>query len=154
MTQLIPPVGATLLALVSIVVGVALPVGGRLTPTLRSLAVLPLIAGIAVVRAALAEITAHQTTINTFGEPTFLVTTGPYARSRNPMYLGMTLVLGAVAVAVGSPVALVGPAGFVALSRIWYIPTEERSLRKQFPITYDEYASRVPRWFGLRQWTR
>jgi protein-S-isoprenylcysteine O-methyltransferase Ste14 len=73
-----------------------------------------------------------------------LTMTGPYAHTRNPLYLGSMLIAAGFAVAMLSwPVALVLAAGFAAI----YVPviaSEERFLSATFPEFYD-YSCRVPR---------
>ncbi|MGA9673683.1 MAG: isoprenylcysteine carboxylmethyltransferase family protein [Terracidiphilus sp.] len=73
-----------------------------------------------------------------------LTQTGPYAHTRNPLYLGSMLIAAGFAVALLSwPVAVMLAAGFAAI----YIPviaSEERFLRATFP-EFDEYCRRVPR---------
>ena len=73
-----------------------------------------------------------------------LTQTGPYAHTRNPLYLGSMLMAAGFAVALLSwPVGLVLAAGFIAI----YVPviaSEERFLRETFP-DFDEYCRRVPR---------
>jgi protein-S-isoprenylcysteine O-methyltransferase Ste14 len=73
-----------------------------------------------------------------------LTQTGPYAHTRNPLYLGSILIAAGFAVALLSwLVALVLAAGFAVI----YIPViagEERFLRAAFP-GFDDYCRRVPR---------
>lgn len=73
-----------------------------------------------------------------------LTTTGPYAHTRNPLYLGSILIAAGFAVALMSwPVALALALMFIAI----YVPviaSEERFLRATFP-GFDEYCRRVPR---------
>ena len=73
-----------------------------------------------------------------------LTVTGPYAYTRNPLYLGSMLIAAGFALALMSwPVALLIVVGFVAI----YIPviaSEERFLRATF-AGFDEYCRRVPR---------
>jgi protein-S-isoprenylcysteine O-methyltransferase Ste14 len=73
-----------------------------------------------------------------------LTMTGPYAHTRNPLYLGSMLMAAGFAVALQSwPVALVLALGFLVI----YVPviaSEERFLRATFP-GFDEYCQRVPR---------
>jgi len=73
-----------------------------------------------------------------------LTTTGPYAYTRNPLYLGSLIIAAGFAVAARSLwIALAMAVIFVAI----YVPVmnfEERFLRSQFP-NFDEYAHRVPR---------
>lgn len=73
-----------------------------------------------------------------------LTQTGPYAYTRNPLYLGSMLIAFGFAVALLSwAVALVLAAGFLII----YIPviaSEERFLRATFP-DFNQYCRRVPR---------
>jgi protein-S-isoprenylcysteine O-methyltransferase Ste14 len=73
-----------------------------------------------------------------------LTVTGPYAHTRNPLYLGSMLIAAGFALALLSwPVALLLAAGFAVI----YIPviaSEERFLRATFPA-FEAYCRRVPR---------
>jgi protein-S-isoprenylcysteine O-methyltransferase Ste14 len=73
-----------------------------------------------------------------------LAVTGPYAYTRNPLYLGSMLMAAGFAVALLSwPLALLLAAGFAVI----YIPviaSEERFLRDTFP-GFEDYCRRVPR---------
>jgi protein-S-isoprenylcysteine O-methyltransferase Ste14 len=75
------------------------------------------------------------------------MTTGPYAYTRNPMYIAeLALWLGS-AILFGSLVILLG---FVVLTGviILVVPWEERGLETQFGETYRQYQARVSRWLG------
>jgi protein-S-isoprenylcysteine O-methyltransferase Ste14 len=73
-----------------------------------------------------------------------LTTTGPYAHTRNPLYLGSTLIAAGFAVALQSwPVALVLALGF-AMIYIPVIASEESFLRATFP-EFGAYCRQVPR---------
>jgi protein-S-isoprenylcysteine O-methyltransferase Ste14 len=73
-----------------------------------------------------------------------LTVTGPYAHTRNPLYLGSMLIAAGFAVALLSwSVALVLAVGF-AMIYVPVIASEERYLRGTFP-GFDEYCRRVPR---------
>jgi protein-S-isoprenylcysteine O-methyltransferase Ste14 len=73
-----------------------------------------------------------------------LTTTGPYAYTRNPLYLGSLAIAAGFGVASGSP----GLSGtIIGIFCAIYIPTiysEEQYLRAHFP-TFDAYAATVPR---------
>jgi protein-S-isoprenylcysteine O-methyltransferase Ste14 len=75
-----------------------------------------------------------------------LVTSGPFAISRNPMYLGLALVLLGWAIGLGAATALAGPVIFVILVTIFQIRPEERVLREKFGDAYADYCKRVRRW--------
>jgi len=73
-----------------------------------------------------------------------LTQTGPYAYTRNPLYLGSMLIAAGFAVALLSwPVALVLGLGF-GMIYVPVIASEERFLRATFP-GFDDYCRRVPR---------
>jgi protein-S-isoprenylcysteine O-methyltransferase Ste14 len=73
-----------------------------------------------------------------------LTQTGPYAHTRNPLYLGSMLMAAGFALALLSwPVAMVLAAGFAVI----YVPviaSEERFLRATFPA-FEQYCLHVPR---------
>lgn len=79
-----------------------------------------------------------------------LTTTGPYAYTRNPLYLGSLVVAVGFAVAGWNPWLA---AGILLLFFVIYLPTirsEEEYLRQNFPA-FEEYARQVPRlWPRLR----
>ena len=79
--------------------------------------------------------------------PQILITTGPFAFSRNPRYLfAGTLWLG-LAIFLGSIPILVVLAGGVLLGN-YVVMREERTLGRQFGEVYLRYRSTVPRWLG------
>jgi protein-S-isoprenylcysteine O-methyltransferase Ste14 len=79
--------------------------------------------------------------------PPFLMTTGPYAFTRNPMYVAeLSLWLG-WATLFGSLVTLLGLVVLTVVI-ILILPWEERGLERQFGETYRLYQARVPRWLG------
>src|SRR5213078_1051628 len=77
-----------------------------------------------------------------------LATGGPYAMTRNPLYLGTLLVAAGLAIASREVMLAVLFAAAFALVYLPAIELEEQHLRKLFP-EYEEYARRVPR-LGLR----
>ena len=73
-----------------------------------------------------------------------LTATGPYAHTRNPLYLGSMLIAAGFALALESwVIAIVLALGF-AIVYIPVISSEERFLRAAFP-RFDEYRRQVPR---------
>jgi protein-S-isoprenylcysteine O-methyltransferase Ste14 len=80
------------------------------------------------------------------GRTTRLVTSGIYRFSRNPIYLGMLLVMIGWAVVLASPVAVVLSAAFVLYIDRFQIRPEERTLSALHGQDYRDYAERVRRW--------
>ena len=77
--------------------------------------------------------------------PGRLLTTGPYAVRRNPMYVGWALLHLGIGLAAGSgwivaslPVAV----GFLHRQVLW----EERALAQQFPVEFGRYRAAIPRY--------
>jgi protein-S-isoprenylcysteine O-methyltransferase Ste14 len=87
-----------------------------------------------------------RTTMHPFGQPRVLVTTGVFAHSRHPMYLGMMLLVIGLAILLGyvTPFALTALL-WVALN--WrFIPHEERVMSNAFGQEYQEYRAHTRRW--------
>lgn len=72
-------------------------------------------AGLALALAGARALRRAHTTISPFSphKTAVLVVNGIYGRTRNPMYLGLALVLVGIAIALANPAALAGPALFV-----------------------------------------
>ncbi len=106
------------------------------------------VAGVAISVAGILSFRRARTTTN----PTrpeaasSLVSAGIYQMTRNPMYLGLLLVLIAWAVFLSSAWALLGAAGFVLYMSRFQIAPEERALLRLFGSEYASYKARVRRW--------
>ena len=92
----------------------------------------------------------HRTTVDPVRveRAQHLVVDGPNRLTRNPMYLGLTGLLLAHAIARRSPSALIPLAGFVWLIDRHQIPAEEKALEERFGQDYLDYKETVPRWLG------
>ncbi len=77
---------------------------------------------------------------------TSLVSSGVYRQTRNPMYVGLLLVVVAWAVLLSAPWTLLGPLCFVAYIGRYQIAPEERVLAGLFGSEYAAYQARVRRW--------
>jgi protein-S-isoprenylcysteine O-methyltransferase Ste14 len=119
----------------------ALP-GGRILAA--GLAVVGLVAGLLGVF----SFRRAKTTVNPLQPETasHLVVSGIYRWTRNPMYLGMLLVLLGWALFLANALALVFPAAFVLLMNRLQIRPEERVLASMFGAGFADYQSRVRRW--------
>jgi protein-S-isoprenylcysteine O-methyltransferase Ste14 len=87
-----------------------------------------------------------ETGIEPFDEATTLVTRGFYRYTRNPMYLGMFLMLLGVAILLGSTGALLPVVLFVLVIRYNFVAGEERFLEAAFGRKYLDYKDKVRRW--------
>ena len=73
-----------------------------------------------------------------------LSTSGPYAHTRNPLYLGSTLLAAAFAAASHSLIVAVILAAYFAVFYPAVMREEEQELRARYGAAFDAYAARVP----------
>jgi protein-S-isoprenylcysteine O-methyltransferase Ste14 len=104
------------------------------------------IAGFVIIFRAAGRFQAAGTNIPPNLPATALVVDGIYRRTRNPFYLGMTLVYLGVSVAAGSvwAIGLVVPLVWVINTGV--IAREERYLERKFGDAYRAYKARVRQW--------
>lgn len=81
-----------------------------------------------------------------FDPPREFVATGPYHYCRNPMYLGLFLLLGGLGLDWRSVSVLLLTLLAVLAVHIVVVALEEPRLRKQFGPSYATYYESVPRW--------
>lgn len=79
-------------------------------------------------------------------KPTTVIISGPYRFSRNPMYLGWTLVSLGIGLIVNSGWVVMFLPGALLFLHLVTIPHEERSLERRFGQGYLSYKGRVRRW--------
>ena len=80
--------------------------------------------------------------------PSVLVTGGPQAWTRNPMYVGWTLLHVGVGLLARSPwVLATWPVSFALVHRS--VLREERGLAQRFGREFTDYRTQVPRYVGL-----
>jgi protein-S-isoprenylcysteine O-methyltransferase Ste14 len=75
-----------------------------------------------------------------------LVIKGPYAFTRNPMYLGVALLSLGIALGIGSLPMFLVPVLIFATANWVHIPFEEAKMRRQFGSAYDDFTHKVRRW--------
>lgn len=87
-----------------------------------------------------------RTTMAAFHEPDHLVTCGVYRFTRNPVYLGLTLMLAGACILLGARCLLVPVVIFLIVVDRWIIRREEKTIARKFGKAYEDYRSRTPRW--------
>lgn len=87
-----------------------------------------------------------QTTRDPRGKANSLAQDGLYRLSRNPMYLGMLILLLGVNIYLGSLILFPAPLVFMRIVTERFIKREERILLACFGDAYIQYKSRVRRW--------
>jgi protein-S-isoprenylcysteine O-methyltransferase Ste14 len=77
---------------------------------------------------------------------TSLVVAGVYSLTRNPMYLGMAVILIAWAGYLANPVSLIAVPCFIVYMNRFQIVPEEKVLELLFKSEFKSYMTRVRRW--------
>ena len=77
-----------------------------------------------------------------------LIMTGPFAMSRNPIYLGNTLAILGLAGLLNSLWLIAAAFAAAGLTSILAIRREEARLALRFGPAWTAYCARVPRWIG------
>jgi protein-S-isoprenylcysteine O-methyltransferase Ste14 len=89
------------------------------------------------------------TAVNPYAPSTALATTGVYAYLRNPMYVGLGLIVGGLGIALASDWMLVMLVAAALTIHFGVVKREERYLTAKFCDAYVRYRAAVPR-YGLR----
>ena len=147
---LVPPlVWLALFAGTMALAGWILPLAAWHLPGQTPLAAALVVCGIGVMAAGVLAFRRRGTTVNPMApeKASGLVTGGIYRVTRNPMYLGMAILLLGLALGMGSLSPLLIASLFPVVLTRFQIRHEEAALRRLFPDAYPGYAARVPRWF-------
>ncbi|HEX5558703.1 MAG TPA: isoprenylcysteine carboxylmethyltransferase family protein [Gaiellales bacterium] len=89
---------------------------------------------------------AARTPMDPREAPTAIVTGGPFARTRNPGYLGMALIYTGISLAANRRWPLVALPAVIAIVDRGVVRREEAYLTERFGDDYEDYRRRVPRW--------
>jgi protein-S-isoprenylcysteine O-methyltransferase Ste14 len=144
--RILPPI----ILLVGLGLGVLAGVlfSAKLLPSGMALALglLTIAASIFLLLSAARELRSAKTAFDVRKPTSAVVTTGPFAFTRNPIYLSMMLLYAGVAFVMNSPwtLLLAIPTGSILCVAV--IKPEERYLEGKFGDTYRMYRGRVRRW--------
>jgi protein-S-isoprenylcysteine O-methyltransferase Ste14 len=143
-----------LVALAAVLIGVALD---WLAPAYILALVLPLwlriVLGVALIAAGCAVGFAGRgmfvrsgAQVNPYKPSSSLVTTGVFAHVRNPMYVGMLLLVAGIGIALASDWTLVMLVAAAVTIHVGVVKREERYLAAKFGQPYLDYLASVPRY--------
>lgn len=88
----------------------------------------------------------HHTTVNPYHSASTLCTDGPFAYSRNPIYLADWFLLGGGSLVLYTAVPLLFAPLIWVMLRFGVIRHEEAHLEAKFGERYRDYKTRVRRW--------
>lgn len=87
-----------------------------------------------------------QTPVSPFAKTTILITWGVYSWTRNPMYLGLILLLAGISVLMGSLFPMMIMLFFALLMQNRFVKLEEKKLADEFKDVWVNYSKRTRRW--------
>lgn len=110
------------------------------------IAVILIGAGAALAIPALRGFRSAGTHVEPWKASTVLVTGGIFGRLRNPMYVGLTLLLAGLSIFLTSDWMLVMTIVFMPVIHFGVVKREERYLEAKFGDAYRAYKANVPRY--------
>lgn len=104
--------------------------------------------GIGIIATSVYEFYQSKTTLSPIApeKASTLVISGIYDVMRNPMYVGLILLLVGWGIWLGSFISLILVIGFATYLHFFQVLPEESALSKVFERDYERYLERVPRW--------
>jgi protein-S-isoprenylcysteine O-methyltransferase Ste14 len=146
MKQAHPPTYFLAALILMVLLHVAVPVYRFWAVPLSLSGIVPLAIGIVLNLVADRSFKQHGTTVKPFEQSAALVTEFPFSISRNPMYVGLTLMLLGLALLLGSVSSLIPVSLFPPVMNRVFIRPEERQLAATFGADWERYRVTVRRW--------
>lgn len=87
----------------------------------------------------------YQTTLG-FDNATYLISEGVFSRTRNPMYLGMFLLLLGISICLMNLISQLIAFCFIILLNFYFVPKEEKMLLENFGQKYNDYKKLTSKW--------
>jgi len=144
--KIIPPVYLLVCLVLIWLMQLFMPVYQYAHPPFSYLGIIPVLFGISMAAISAGMFKRAGTGIEPFDEATTLITIGFFRFTRNPMYLGMFLMLLGAAFLMGGIGALLPLPLFVLIIRNNFVVGEEHFLEAAFGQRYLDYKSEVRRW--------
>ncbi len=144
--KIIPPVYLLITLALMWLLQSYLPLYQFIQPPVAYIGIIAVFCGIMISAVSALRFKRAGTGIEPFDEATVLVTAGWYRYTRNPMYLGMFLMLLGVAFMLGGIGALLPVPLFILMIRNNFVLGEERFMEAAFGQQYLDYKSEVRRW--------
>ena len=112
------------------------------------ISIITLFIGLIFIISAVIQFINRKTTVNPTKphKTSTLVITGTYKITRNPMYLGMLLIIISFALYKASIISLILIPLFIFYINKFQIEPEEFEMRKKFGKEYEDYCKKVDRW--------
>jgi protein-S-isoprenylcysteine O-methyltransferase Ste14 len=144
--KVLPPVYFLLALVAMAALHYLWPVAQYLSFPGNLIGLLPLGIGVGLNIVAEGQFKRHQTTVKPFRLSSALLTGFPFSVSRNPMYVGMALLLAGIALLLGTVTPWLPAVAFPILLDLRFVRVEERMLAETFGSEWEQYRARVRRW--------
>jgi protein-S-isoprenylcysteine O-methyltransferase Ste14 len=141
-----PPIIYGGLAIAAILLDMVLPLPGWSSRLAALAGTVLFFTGLAIDVATLVFFVRRKANFLPHRAATELITTGPFRYSRNPIYVGNTLTLSGAGLVLQSTWLIVAAALSAVLVHHLAVLREERHLAAKFGASWQDYASRTPRW--------
>ena len=145
-TKIMPPTWMLISIVAMLVLNFLLPIIWIVPPLWNLIGLVFLVSGVMLNLIADNSFKRAETSVKPYQESSNLVTEGVYQISRNPMYLGMMLILIGVAVILRSLTPFLVIIPFAVLIDQTYIRVEERMLSEMFGAKWQAYKAKTRRW--------
>jgi protein-S-isoprenylcysteine O-methyltransferase Ste14 len=144
--KVMPPTWMLIAIIAMFILNFVFPVAQIVPPLWNLIGLVFLVSGMGLNLIADNSFKRAETTVKPYQESSNLVTEGVFQISRNPMYLGMALILIGIALLLRSltPFLMIIP--FALLIDRIYIRVEERMLAETFGAKWRAYKAKTRRW--------
>ncbi len=146
----IPPVVAGLFIAAGWLLNRFVPLAGRAGPVSwesRIAGGIVMACAFAIALLALLAMRRARTTFHPGGQANALVRGGVFHRTRNPMYLSLTLLTLGLGTATANPWMILLAPALLLYFQERVVKREEAYLTQRFGAEYADYRRKVPRWF-------
>ena len=144
--KIFPPTYLLISILAMLGLGLLFPNPQVIPPFWNLLGLLPLVLGVWLNLSAEGAFHQAHTTVEPFAQSSALVTNRVFQITRNPMYLGFSLILLGIAILLRSLLPYLVVAAFVLLIARVFIRVEEQMLADRFGDQYKAYQKKTHRW--------
>jgi protein-S-isoprenylcysteine O-methyltransferase Ste14 len=144
--RILPPVWFVLAVIAMIVLARFVPLVEWHLAASRWAGIALIVIGLATTVTAARHFKRAGTPLKPFSRSTALVIEGPFRFTRNPMYLGLAVILVGVALALEALTPFFVIPVFVAIITVGFIVPEETMLKERFGDQYAAFQARVRRW--------
>jgi len=144
--NILPPTYFNLALSVIVILHFILPIAKVIIYPWNLIGILPALLGISLNLLTDRSFKKFNTTVKPFEESKALITAGTFHFTRNPMYLGMTLILLGLCIILGSLSGYLILLIFILVMDLKFIKSEETMLSEKFKSEWQAYKKKVRRW--------